>query len=413
MSLVRPFAGLRPAPGRASEVIAPPYDVLSTEEARAQARGRPWSFLHISKAEIDLAPGTDPYAPEVYARAAENLRAMLRAGVLRRDPSPCYYIYRLEAGAHVQTGLVAAASVAAYDSGRIRRHEHTQTDKETDRVRQIEALGAQTGPVLLAYPSTREADELLARCAEGAPEAEALGADGVRHTLWVVCEPSTQERLTRLFEAMPALYIADGHHRSAAASRVAAARRAANPRPTGEESYEYFLAVIFPHRELRILAYNRVVADLAGMDAAAFLERVRERFAVEERPGPVQPAAPGEFGLCLGGKWYRIAIREQLLRASDPVARLDAQLLADHLLGPVLGIRDLRHDRRIDYVGGARGLAALEERVRSGGAAAAFALYPTRMEDLMSVADAGRVMPTKSTWFDPKLADGLVSHVLD
>ena len=413
MHLIRPFAGLRPAPGRAAEVIAPPYDVLSSGEARARAGGKPWSFLHVSKPEIDLAPGTDPYAPEVYARAAENLNRMLREGVLARDAARCYYVYRIVMGGHVQTGLVAAASIAEYDKNRIRKHEHTQTEKENDRVRQIEALNAQTGPVLVAYPKAPEIDGILSRCSTGAPEADAAADDGVRHSLWVVRDAEVQARLTRAFDALPALYIADGHHRSAAASRVAAARRAANPRHTGEENYDYFLVVAFPHHQTRILAYNRVVTDLNGMDAAAFLARLRESFSVEASATPVSPARRAEFGLYLAGKWHRLALRPELIPASDPVARLDARLLSDHLLGPVLGIRDLRRDKRIDYVGGGRGLAGLEKRVESGEMAAAFALYPTSMEDLMAVAEAGEVMPTKSTWFDPKLADGMVSHVLD
>jgi uncharacterized protein (DUF1015 family) len=414
MPLIRPFAGLRPASGRTAEVIAPPYDVLSSDEARARAAGKPWSFLHISKPEIDLpAAGTNPYAPQVYAKAAENLRLMMSKGILTRDPAHCYYAYRLIMGPHTQTGLVAAASVADYDINRIRKHEHTQTDKEDDRVRQIDVLNAQTGPVMLAYPSAQEIDDILARCSVGAPEADATADDGVRHSLWLVRDAEIQARLTRAFDALPALYIADGHHRSAAASRVAAARRAANPRHTGEEGYNYFLAVIFPHHQMQILAYNRVVAGLNAMDAATFLARVREAFSVETSPAPVKPARPAEFGLYLAGQWYRLAIHRRLIPASDPVARLDARLLADHLLGPVLGIKDLRRDKRIDYVGGIRGLTELEKRVNSGQMAAAFALYPTSMEDLMAVAEAGKVMPTKSTWFEPKLADGLVSHVLD
>lgn len=413
MHLIRPFAGLRPASGRAAEVIAPPYDVLSTDEARARAAGKPWSFLRISKPEIDLPAGTDPYAPQVYAKAAENLGLMSSAGILARDPARCYYVYRLIMGGHTQTGLVAAASVADYDSNRIRKHEFTQPDKENDRVRQIEALNAQTGPVLLAYPDAPEIDDILARCSAGAPDADATADDGIRHTLWVVRDAEIQARLTLAFDAMPALYIADGHHRSAAASRVAAARRGADPRHTGEENYNYFLTVIFPHRQMQILAYNRVVADLNGMDAGAFLARVRESFSVEKSPAPVKPAKPAEFGLYLTGQWYRLALRRELIPAGNPVARLDVSLLSDRLLGPVLGITDLRGDKRIEYVGGIRGLPELEKRVNSGGMAAAFALHPTRMEDLMSVADAGEVMPTKSTWFEPKLADGLVSHVLD
>jgi len=413
MHLIRPFAGLRPASGRAAEVFAPPYDVLSTDEARTRAAGKPWSFLHISKPEIDLPVGTNPYAPQVYARAADNLSVMLREGILTRDPERAYYVYRLIMGGHTQIGLVAAASLADYDSNRIRKHEHTQTDKENDRVCQIEALNAQTGPVLLAYPSAQEIDEILARCSAGAPETDVTADDGIRHSLWVVHDAENQARLTRAFDALPALYIADGHHRSAAASRVAAARRAANPHHTGEENYNYFLTVIFPHHQTPILAYNRVVADLNGMDAGAFLARVRENFSIEKSPAPVKPDKRAEFGLYLAGEWYRLAIHSKLIPVNDPVARLDVKLLSDHLLGPVLGIKDLRRDKRIDYVGGIRGLPELEKRVNSGEMAAAFAFYPTSMEDLMAVAEAGGVMPTKSTWFEPKLADGLVSHVLD
>jgi uncharacterized protein (DUF1015 family) len=413
MHLIRPFTGLRPASGRAAEVIAPPYDVLSSDEARARAAGKPWSFLHISKPEIDLPAGIDPYAPQVYAKAAENLSIMVREGVLARDPAPCYYVYRLVMGRHTQTGLVAAASIAEYDTNRIRKHEHTQTDKENDRVRQIDALNAQTGPVMVAYPNSREVDDILARCSAGAPDADAAADGGVRHSLWAVRDAGIQSRLTRAFDAMPALYIADGHHRSAAASRVAAARRAANPRHTGEENYNHFLVVIFPHHQMQILDYNRVVAGLNGMDAAAFLACLRESFAVEKSAAPVKPARPAEFGLYLAGQWYRLELRRELIPVNDPVARLDASLLTDHLLGPILGIKDLRRDKRIDYVGGIRGLAELEKRVNSGEMTAAFSLRPTRMEDMMAVAEAAKVMPTKSTWFEPKLADGLVSHVLD
>ncbi|HSE02242.1 MAG TPA: DUF1015 domain-containing protein [Burkholderiales bacterium] len=413
MSLIRPFAGLRPAAGRAAEVIAPPYDVLSSDEARARAVGKPWSFLHISKPEIDLPAGTDPYAPQVYAKAAENLGLMIRKGILSRDPAPCYYVYRLVMGKHVQTGLVAAASLAEYESNRIRKHEHTQTDKENDRVRQIDALNAQTGPVMVAYPDAPEVDAILARCSAGSPDADATADGDVRHSLWVVRDAGTQARLTRAFDSLPALYIADGHHRSAAASRVAAARRTANPRHTGEESYNWFLTVIFPHDQLQILDYNRVVAGLNGLDVEAFLARLRQSFSVEMSPTPVKPARPAEFGLYLAGQWYRLAIHGNLIPADDPVARLDARLLSDHLLGPVLGIKDLRNDRRIDYIGGIRGLRELEKRVDSGEMTAAFSLFPTSMEDTMAVAEARKVMPTKSTWFEPKLADGLVSHVLD
>lgn len=412
MPLIRPFPALRPAPGRAQEVIAPPYDVLNTEEARALAQDRPWSFLHISKPEIDLPPETDPYAPEVYAKAAENLQRMLAAGVLRQDEAAYYYAYRLVMGAHVQTGLVAVARVADYDSNRIRKHEFTRPDKEDDRVRQITALNAQTGPVLLAYPHAPAVDALLEAATRAEPDADAVSESGVRHSLWVIRSPDAIAHLTALFDAMPALYIADGHHRSAAASRVAAARRAANPRHTGEESYNYFLAVIFPAHQMQILDYNRLIRDLNGLSADAFLGRLAEKFTVAPAAAAVKPAEPGEFGLYLAGRWYRLHIRPDLIPA-DPVARLDVSLLQDHVIAPILGISDPRRDKRIDFVGGIRGLAELERRVDSGEMALAFALYPTRMEDLMAVADAGQVMPPKSTWFEPKLADGMASHVLD
>jgi len=413
VSLVRPFTGLRPTPPRAAEVAAPPYDVLSTEEARVRAAGKPWSFLHISKPEIDLPPGTDPHLPAVYAKAHENLHRMLAAGILVRDPVPCYYAYRLAMGAHSQTGVVVAASVEAYDSNRIRRHEFTRPDKEDDRVRQIEALNAQTGPVLVAYPHAPELDAILAEESQHVPDADLVADDGVRHTIWPIRHEDVISRITALFDAMHALYIADGHHRSAAASRVAAARRAANQRHTGDESYNRFLTVAFPHHQMRILDYNRVVKDLGGLSRESFLAKLGDKFTVTPSATEVKPATHGEFGLYMGRTWHRLTIRPELAEAADPVARLDVSLLSDYVLGPILGIRDLRTDKRIDFVGGIRGLDELAKRVDSGEMTAAFSLYPTRLEDLMAVADAGQVMPPKSTWFEPKLADGLVSHVLD
>jgi len=411
MSLIQPFPALRPAHGRAQEVIAPPYDVLNTAEARVMAEGRPWSFLHISKPEIDLPPETDPYAPEVYAKAAENLHKMLAAGVLKQDGTACYYAYRLIMGEHVQTGLVAAASVADYDVNRIRKHEFTRPDKEDDRVRQVEALNAQTGPVLLAYPATPEVDAILAATSQNEPDADAVAESGVRHTLWVIDDAANIARLTELFDAMPAIYIADGHHRSAAASRVCASRKAANPAHNGQEPYNYFLSVIFPGHQMKILDYNRVIKDLNGLSETAFLEKVGQCFTVEAASGPVKPAAPGEFGLYLGGNWRRLRINPDLI-PTDPEQRLDVSLLQNNLIGPVLGIDDPRRDKRIDFVGGIRGLPELEKRVDSGEMAVAFSLHPTHMEHLMSVADVNQVMPPKSTWFEPKLADGMASHLL-
>ena len=415
MKLIQPFRGLRPAPGRASEIAAPPYDVLSSDEARARVTGRPLSFLHISKPEIDLPADTDPYAPAVYAKAAENLSRLLADSVLARDENACYYAYRLtmpneKAGkaAHIQTGLVATASVADYDTNRIRKHEFTRPDKEDDRVRQIEALNAQTGPVLLAYPASTTADLLIGGIAEGEPDADVTADDGIRHQIWVLSDVERIAAVTRVFDAMDALYIADGHHRSAAASRVASARR----QEGCELSSDYFLAVIFPHHQMKIMDYNRVVKDLNGLEKSALMARLDTAFIVEPSRSRVHPAKPGEFGMYLAGHWSKLTIKSGLIPA-DPVARLDVSLLSDHLLGPILGITDLRRDKRIDFVGGIRGLSELEKRVDSGEMAVAFALFPTGMEQLMAVADSNNVMPPKSTWFEPKLADGLVSHVLD
>jgi uncharacterized protein (DUF1015 family) len=412
MSLIRPLAGLRPAPNRAADVVAPPYDVLSSEEARARAAGKPWSFLHISKAEIDLPPGTDPYDAAVYAKARENFERMQREGVLARDPEPDYYCYRLVMGAHVQTGLVAAASVAAYEAGRIRRHEFTRPDKEDDRVRQIEALNAQTGPVFLTYRHSGRIDTLAEIVTRGQPDVDVTADDGVRHMLWVARDREIIRGLTEAFEALERLYIADGHHRSAAAARVAAARKAANPKHTGGEAYNYFLAVIFPDNQMQILDYNRAVRDLNGLAPEAFLKKLGDSFSVKPEAGAVKPAKAGEFGMYLQGRWYRLTVRPERIPANDPVKRLDVSLLQDHLLAPILGIGDPRRDRRIDFVGGIRGLQELERRVDSGDMAVAFALFPTSIHDMMAVADANEVMPPKSTWFEPKLADGLVSHLL-
>jgi uncharacterized protein (DUF1015 family) len=409
--LLRPFAALRPRAEFAARVAAPPYDVLSSEEARTRAAGNPWSFLHISKPEIDLPAGVDPYAPEVYETAAANLRRMIAAGVLQRDPAPRFYAYRMTMGGHTQTGIAGAASVAAYDANRIRRHEFTRPDKEDDRVRQIEALGAQTGPVLLAYPDAPEVDEVLAAVTQHPPCTDITADTGVRHVLWPIDDPVQLDRLVLAFDALDALYIADGHHRSAAASRVAARRRASGA--GADASHESFLAVAFPAAQMQILPYNRVVADLHGLSVESFLARVGARFSVQHVRQPVWPARPHEFGLFVGGEWYRLEIHPHRVPQDDPVRRLDVSLLAEHLLEPVLGITDPRRDRRIDFVGGIRGLDELERRVTGGGMACAISLYATRMADLMAVADAGAVMPPKSTWFEPKLADGLLSHVLD
>jgi len=407
LTLIRPFRALRPAPGRAAEVLAPPYDVLSSAEARQRVKGKPWSFLHVSKAEIDLEPSIDPYADPVYAKAAENLARMQAQGVLIRDAEPCYYVYRLSSGERRQTGLACIASLADYTNNRIRKHELTTPVKETDRVRQIEAVNAQTGPVMMAYPAAPELDRMLAQACAGEVAVDVTADDGVRHQLWVVSEESVIAELTRTVDRLPALYIADGHHRSAAAARVNAAR-AGKP-----GAHDYFLAVIFPHHEMTILDYNRVVKDLNGLTPDGFLAELRKSFEVAPADQPARPTSPGEFGMYVAGRWYRLTIDPHLVPRDDPIGRLPITLLATNVLEPLLAIKDPRTDKRIDFVGGGRGLAELERRVSSGEMAVAFALYPTPMADLMAVADRGGIMPPKSTWFEPKLADGMVSHVLD
>ncbi len=407
--MIRPFRALRPASGRAAEVLAPPYDVLSSAEARQRAQGKPWSFLHVSKAEIDLPPSTDPYDGAVYAKAADNLRRMIAAGVLIRDEKPCYYVYRLTWRGHAQTGLATVASLAAYEKNRIRKHELTTPAKEDDRVRQIEAVNAQTGPVMLAYPTSPEIDAMLARETGGAAAADVTAADGVRHQLWPVGDAAKIERLTQAVSALPALYIADGHHRAAAARRVANGRG-------GDGAAGYFLAVLFPQAEMTILDYNRVLRDLNGRTPEALLEELRQLYSVEPSGRAVRPDRTTDLGMYLDGRWYRLALRgdaTDVLQDGDPISRLPITLLTRNIIEPIFGVIDPRTDKRIDFVGGGRGLEELERLVSSGAMVIAFALFPTQMHDLMAVADAGAIMPPKSTWFEPKLADGLVSHVLD
>ena len=411
MPLIKPFTGLRPADGRADDVVAPPYDVMNADEAREMVEGRPWSFLHISRPEVDLPAGTDPYSDAVYDKAAENLQHMIKEGVLVRDPKDSYYVYRLTMGEHVQTGLVAAASVEAYDADRIKKHEFTRPVKEDDRVRQVEALNAQTGPVFLVYKANQTVDNILADVSAATPDVDVTAKDGVRHEIWVLSDEARVTTLTEAFDGMDAIYVADGHHRSAAGSRVGNSQKTANANHTGNESYNYFLSVIFPDDQMQILDYNRVVKDLNGLSKEDFLSKVAESFDMETTDSQCKPSKETEFGMYLDGQWYKLTLKAK--RPSDPVARLDVSLLADNLIEPLLGISDPRRDTRIDFVGGIRGLGELEKRVNSGDWEVAFAIYPTTMEALMAVADAGEVMPPKSTWFEPKLADGLVSHVLD
>ena len=380
--------------------------VCRARRRATRAAGKPWSFLHVSKPEIDLDPGIDPYDEAVYAKAAENFRRMIAERVLIRDTGPCYYVYRLTWQGHVQTGIAAVASLADYGTNRIRKHELTTHAKEDDRVRQIDAIDAQTGPVMHAYPAAPEIDALIARAAHGAPLIDVTADDGVRHQLWLVDDANTIAEITRAFDALPAIYICDGHHRSAAAARIAEMRGAADP------ANQYFLSVIFPHHEMTILDYNRVVRDLDGMSPAEFVEALAKTHDVAPANAQVRPRSAGEFGMYLDGRWYRLTIRPELI-PDDPIGRLPISLLTANIVQPLLGIADQRKDKRIDFIGGGRGLGELARRVDSGEMAVAFALYPTQMDDLMAVADAGGIMPPKSTWFEPKLADGMVSHLLD
>jgi len=405
--LVRPFAALRPTAASAAEVVAPPYDVVSTDEARALAAGRPRSFLHISRPEIDLPEGSSPYSDEAYAQGARSLERLVAERVLVRESKPTYYLYRMEMSGRIQTGIAFVGSVRAYEQNLIKRHELTRPDKENDRVRNIATLNAQTGPVLLAYRASDALRELLAIATNAAPLFSVMGPNDVVHTVWGAT-PATDATLEAELDKLDALYIADGHHRSAAAARVAAQRRG-----SPNASHEFFLCVAFPHDEMRILDYNRVVRDLNGLSPDALLARIRESFSVERLQAARSPAATETFAMFLAGAWYELKLRSALVPRRDPVASLDVSLLQDHLLAPILNIGDPRTDARIDFVGGVRGLAELERRVQSGRAAVAFALHATRMEQLMAVADAGLLMPPKSTWFEPKLADGLLTHVLD
>ena len=412
MTLIRPFKGLRPTVENATDVVAPPYDVLNTAEAKNRVVGRPYSFLHISKPEIDLPDGTDPFDASVYQKGAENLANLIEKGILIREEKSVYYAYRIIMGEHQQIGLVAAASVAEYDKNRIRKHEFTRPDKEDDRVRQIDALNAQTGPVFITYRHESSVDDIIKKATTQPHLYDIVADDNVRHTIWLIDSDADIASLTSSFDSMKCIYIADGHHRSAAASRVSAMRNK-DSGGNNDSMHDYFLTVMFPDNQMQILDYNRVVKDLNGLSAQEFVDAVAKDFTVTKSQNAVKPANAGQFGLYLDKQWYQLDINADCIPNDDPVGRLDVSMLQNNLITPILNIDDPRRDKRIDFVGGIRGLAELEKRVDSGEMAAAFALYPTQLSDLMAVADAEKVMPPKSTWFEPKLADGLVSHVLD
>jgi uncharacterized protein (DUF1015 family) len=404
MAIIRSFAALRPEPAQASRICELPYDVMSSEEARQIAAGNPLSFLHVSKPEIDLPPGTDVHAPEVYAKGRENFRQLIAQGALRQDPQACFYLYRQVMGAHSQTGLVAAASCEDYLKGVIRKHELTRSDKEDDRVRHIEALDSQTGPVFLVYFAKLALDRFIVEKTAEPPSIDFTASDGVRHSAWVIADAAGIEFIEAEFSRMPRLYIADGHHRSAAAARVFQKRKG-----TGESGS--FLSVIFPHNQMQILPYNRVLKDLNGLSPAQLLEKLAGIFEIT-RPGAATPARKHDLGLYLGGEWRTLRFSPRFTAVADTRETLDVTLLQKHMLEPLFGIDDPRTSKRINFVGGIRGTAELEKLVNSGEYACAFSLFPTSIEDLMTIADAGGIMPPKSTWFEPKLRDAMFCQMI-
>jgi uncharacterized protein (DUF1015 family) len=410
MSVIRPFRGLRPRADLARRVPSLPYDVMSSAEAREMAAGNPESFLHVVKPEIDLDPDIDLYDDRVYAQAVANLGRFIAEGILVQDETPHLYLYRQRMGDHEQYGLMACASAAEYDADRIKKHELTRADKEADRTRHVDDTSANAGPVFLTYRARPDIDDLVAGVARVAPDVDFVADDGIGHTLWVIRDGAITDRLVAAFAAVDALYVADGHHRSASAAAVARRRREANPHHTGDEEYNYFLAVLFPHDQLQILDYNRVVKDLGSHTPESLLAALAERFEVTPTDTP-KPTRVHDFSMRLQGRWYRLTAKAGTWPAEDPVASLDVSILQESLLSPLLGIGDPRADKRIDFVGGIRGLGELERRCEAGWAVA-FALYPTTIEQLLGVADAGRIMPPKSTWFEPKLRSGLVVHLL-
>jgi uncharacterized protein (DUF1015 family) len=412
MARIEPFRGVRPRRDIAHLVAAPPYDVLTSDEARDMAAGNPYSFLHVGKPEIDLPPGTDLYSDAVYAKGKENFLRFLGDGTIAPDRTRNFYIYKQVWGEHVQVGLVAAASSQDYLDDVIKKHELTRIDKENDRMRHIETLGAQTGPVFLTYRRKETIDALIAEGMKKDPEYDITTPDGVRHIFFVVDEAGLVLRVREAFAALDHLYVADGHHRSAAATRIKVKRDRERPGRTGREEDNFFLAVIFPHNQMKILPYNRVVRDLNGLDPDAFLARVGEKFLV--RPAERKtPERSREFTMFLDGRWRVLEARPGAFDPADPIGSLDVSILQQNLLAPVLGIADPRTDKRIDFVGGIRGTGELEKKVLSGKFRVAFSFFPTTIEQLFAVADGGKVMPPKSTWFEPKLKDGLVVHMID
>jgi uncharacterized protein (DUF1015 family) len=411
MSQLKPFKAYRPKPELAAQVASVPYDVINTEEARQLAAGNAHSFLHVGRPEIDLPVDFDIHADEVYAQGVKNLHQLIASGTLFHEGEPCLYVYQQRMGDHVQAGLVGLCSVKEYEDGLIKRHEYTRQDKEDDRTRHVTEQKANAEPVFLAYRAVPYIDSLVDKIRATKPVYDVVTPDGIGHTVWVVSEETHIYTLNHLFDAVPALYIADGHHRTAAAIRYGQACRKTCAEPTGDEPFESFMAVVFPHNQLKIFDYNRVVKDLNGLTPEAFLAKVGEKFTVapsRER----SPKAAASFGMFLGGVWYALTAKPGSFPASDPVASLDVSILQDNLLAPILGIQDPRTDTRIDFIGGIRGMDELEKRVNNG-FAVAFSMFPTSLDQLMSVADADQIMPPKSTWFEPKLRSGLLVRLYE
>jgi uncharacterized protein (DUF1015 family) len=408
VAVIRPFRALRPVTERAQSVASVPYDVVNTEEARALANGNPLSFLHVSRPEIDLPAGTDIYSDAVYRKAVENFEKLIATCPLEKESEPSLYLYRLIMGDHEQVGIVACCSIDEYDNSTIRKHERTRRDKEDDRTRHMLMLRAQTGPVFLTYRNRAEIDEQVSAAIGTAPLYDLTAADGVQHTIWRLDDT---ESLVKSFESVPLLYIADGHHRAASASRARAELKEQSFGHTGNEDYNYFLTVIFPDSQVRILAYNRTVRDLNGLSKEQFLDEVRSQFTVSNNANP-EPPKRGHWSMYLDGAWYGLQLSPAATQPAGIVASLDVSVLQDRLLDPILGIKDVRTDKRIDFIGGLRGTKELERLIDEGKAAVAFSLYPTTVEELLMVSDANEIMPPKSTWFEPKLRDGLLIHTI-
>ena len=414
MAKIKPFRGFRPRADLVSKVAAPPYDVVSSEEAWQMAKDNPYCFLHITKAEIDLPRKVELYDEAVYQKGKENLRKFIAEGILIQDEKPCFYIYRQIMGNINQIGLVAGASIEDYENDVIKKHEHTRADKEADRIKHVDTLNANTGPVFLTYPAQKDIDKLTAELTKEKPLYDFTTGRGVRQSFWKVEDEKKIKQISEMFSKIGNLYVADGHHRSASATVVGQRRRAANPHHTGDEEYNYFLAVIFPHHQLHIMDYNRVVKDLNGLSKENFLKKVSENFEITkiQNNEPYKPEKLHTFGMYLDGKWYKLTAKDKIIPKNAPVKSLDVSILQENLLAPILGIGDPRTDDRIDFVGGIRGLHELENRVDNG-EAVAFSMYPTSIEELISIADADKVMPPKSTWFEPKLCSGVIVHMLD